>query len=216
MATILDKNVWAQELLKTLGNASPSANTIKFVQAWEIHESGSGASIGCDNNPLNTCQETIGSTPCNPGSGCVQSYDDTKNQYVGQGGGYREGLNATAQALNNGLYPSLLHALRFNDENNLGFNGGLIAPNVASDLSVWGTGQRTPINYTYVNAIVQLAGQASLPSGGDLGQVGPGGNPVAAIDWNRVAKAGIGTIVLLAGVSLLIKTLSPSVRGFVK
>lgn len=210
--SVNDKKVWAEELCKTLGNPNPSANTIQFVQAWEIQESGSGNVVGCENNPLNTCQETIGSKPCNAGHGCVQAYGDYANQYVGKGGGEAEGLHATAQALSNGLYPSLVHALRTNDENNLGFNGHTLAPNIASDLSVWSTGTRTPVNMAYVDAILKLAGEKNLPSGGDLGQVNPNANPLnsGAIDWNRIARAGIGTILLLVGMSLLIKTVTPA------
>ena len=209
MPSILDKNAWAQEFLKTIGNANPTPNLIKFVQAWEIQESGSGPSIGCDNNPLNTCQQTLASQTC---TGCVQRYIDAANQYVGQGGGYREGLLATRAALQDGNYPTLLHALVTNDEAHLGFNGGQLDPNIAGDLTMWSTGARTPLNTAYVNGVLNLAGQSSLPSGGDIGQVTPAGAlPAGAIDWQRVARAGIGTIMLLAGVSLLIKAVSPSV-----
>ena len=215
MPSILDKQAWAQEFLKQIGNQNPSQNTIKFVWAWEIHESGSGPIIGCSNNPLNTCQATLYSSKCGPG--CVQAYTDAGNQYVGTGGGEKEGLVATAIAINNGLYSSLLHALQTNDENDLGFNGHPIAPNIASDLSVWATGRSIPIDTAYVNAILSLAGQPNLPTGGDIGQVNAGANPFnsGGIDWNRVARAGIGTIMLLAGISLLLKAFTPSVKGLI-
>ncbi len=215
MPSILDKNAWAQELCKQLGNANPSANTVKFVQAWEIHESGSGPTIGCSNNPLNTCQETLGSKPCNPPH-CVQMYEDFANQYVGTGGGEKEGLVATALALNNGLYPSLLHALKTNDENNLGFNGHVIAPNIASDLSVWVSGRSIPIDWGYVNAILKLAGQATLPSGGDIGQVVPVGTTTGTSQtgpYSGMVRIGIGVLgllMMLAGATLMLKELTPA------
>src|SRR5579875_2707358 len=97
-----DKQEWALEFLKKLGNAKAQATSdktgggdtgltkvIKFVVAWENAESGGGLTIGCNHNPLNTCWVTPDSTPCNPGSGCVQEYS------AGNDFGYSEGLNAT-------------------------------------------------------------------------------------------------------------------------
>lgn len=219
MGTIIDKKAWAEELLKSLGNSNPSANTIKFVQAWAIHESGAGAVVTCDHNPLNTTQRGAGVDSVNCNSVGVQSFTNPST-------GYTDGLHATDAVLHNGLYPSLLHALSTNDENGLGFNGHSMAANIQSDLSVWATGQRTPINASYANAILQIAGEKNIPSGGDLGNVteaNPTINPGAALDQinsvfgqlsglfsnpTRIAKGVLGGVLILVGVILGIKQLT--------
>jgi len=211
VGTILDKKVWAEEFLKQgLGNLNPTSNTIHFVQAWEIHESGAGAVVGCDHNPLNCGWNWPGATQCNA---IVKKY-----------AAYLDGIRATAANLHNGLYPSLTHALATNDENNLGFNGHKMAANIAGDLEVWVSGNREG-HLDYVNAILALAGQPSLPSGGDVGQVTPAGvpdtNPLGSAgslldtlnslvnNPTRLAKGLIGIVLLLVGLALMIKQLVP-------
>lgn len=158
MGTILDKKVWAEEFLKQFGNANPSPALIKFVEAWEILESGTGPVVGCDHNPLNTTQDWPGATNCN--SVGVKKYAT-----------YQDGLQATAKVLTNGLYPSLSNALKTNDAGNLGMSGKAMAGNIVGDLSVWATGKRT--DATYAQKVAHIAGEPNLPSGGDLGQVKP-------------------------------------------
>lgn len=213
-----DKRAWAEEFLKTIGNPNPSPNTIKFVMAWEIAESGTSLDLGCRNNPLNTTQGGIGKTTnCN--SAGVKNYDDF-TYAVGTGGPEAQGLDATKTAISNGLYPSLLHALQTNDESNLGFNGHPMAGNIAGDLSVWSTGKRTR-NDNYLNNILKLAGQKSLPAGGDIGEVTPAPlipnitDPIAALSsafqvltspgtWVKIGVFLLALLVLIVGFLILI------------
>lgn len=212
----LDRRNWAIEFLKELGNPNPSENTIKFVMAWEIAESGTSLWPPCMNNPLNTTQGGIGkTTDCNKVG--VKNYNDF-TYAVGSGGPEKQGLDATKAAITNGLYPSLLHALQTNDENNLGFNGNPMAGNIAGDLSVWSTGKRTR-NDSYINNILKLAGQKSLPSIGDIGEVTPAPliptDPLAALSsafqvltspgtWIKVGVFLLALLLLIVGFLILV------------
>jgi hypothetical protein len=215
MPVILDKQIWAEELLKTMGNSNPSPNAIKFVQAWEIHESGSGASIGCDHNPLNIAGPPNGQPFCN----CLQSQGGSCVFGVlqfqqGNDNGYTEGLQATAQRLQAGNYPNVSTALLSNNETALGFTGHM-STEVQGDLSVWVSGKRSPIAIDYVNAILKLIGQPTLPAGGDIGQAkggsnsGPSANPLQQIG-DFLSNIGpwfsnpTRLIKLLAGVALIV------------
>lgn len=208
MGVIMNKQAWAEELLKTLGNPNPDPMTIKFVEAWEILESGPGPVVGADYNPLNTTEPWAGATSFNAVG--VKNYAS-----------YQDGLNATAAVLNNGLYPSLLNALKTGDSGNLGMGTAPMAPNIISDLSVWSTGMRVPVNSAYAQHIASIAGQANLPSGGSLGVVTPASvpNPVDALTavgtplatltssstWIRVGLFVGAVVAILIGGFVLMK-----------
>lgn len=135
---------WSVDLLKKLGNPNPTDNTIAFVGGWSRAEFGYSGPGQCTYNFLATTQPYGSAGNCNAAG--VKSY-----------GSYQDSLNATAQVLNNGRYPSLLHALKTNDENGLGFHNHSIAANVQGDLSVWSSGARLPVNASYINNIWQLS-----------------------------------------------------------
>lgn len=65
-----------------------------------------------------------------------------------------------------------------------------MAPNVAGDLSVWVHGTRSPVAASYINSILNLLGQKSLPSGGDIGTV----TPVGALPPTNTGPVQCGTL----------------------
>jgi hypothetical protein len=164
MSTTVDRRSYVIGVLSQLGNWSPSANTINFVLAWGAHESGNGA-LGCNYNLLNVAGQNQGEP-----NACGACNSIPVNHYCS----LADGIRATALRLQSGLYSSIAHALATNDENNLGFNGHPIANNVAGDLSVWVSGRRSPIAWSYVDAILLIAGQPisgqSASSKGSVGQ----------------------------------------------
>lgn len=134
---------FCKDVLKALGNANPTANTLNFMLGWSLEESGHDLSHSAAYNLWNTTQRASGSTSFN--SVGVQNYTS-----------YAQGIQATVQTLNNGLYPSLITALRTNNTVALGF-GSTMSGGVQGDLSVWVSGKRSPIAISYINAISTLS-----------------------------------------------------------
>lgn len=158
------------------GGYNSSQNIINFMISWGHHEGGSQTNDATF-NPLNTMQTEPGSTQAAGLLPGIQSYPDGTT-----------GIKATVDALKNGNYPSLVHALSIGDENNLGFNGHPMAANIAGDLSVWVSGKRTPLAQSYILAIMAGAGiPGAYITGGNAS--GPGsGTPQSTIDeWANVS-----------------------------
>lgn len=214
MAT-LTMGEWSRAFCRTLGNMAPSDLIVSFIVAWGRKEGGGGSSVvgstnNCNGNMLNTCQVMAGSVHCSSvgPSICVQSYRNVN-----------DGIFANAQALKNGRYPSLLHALETNDENSLGFHGHKMAGNIAGDLSVWVSGSRTA-NLGYAAQVATMAnaqGPDTSKGTGDSNVPGSS-NSSNPLDWIaslfggptlgwiqnpiRIVKLVVG--VLLIGVSLFL------------
>jgi cell wall-associated NlpC family hydrolase len=116
-ATIALKPAWTTDVLAGLGNESPTANTVAFLEAWARAENTQAAF-----NPLATTQGAEGSTmfnclnpACTVG---VRNYPD-----------YATGVRATVETLTNGFYPRTLAGLVSNQ------------PTVDDgEMGVWGTG----------------------------------------------------------------------------
>lgn len=217
---------WSRAFCRTLGNMAPSDLIVSFIVAWGRKEGGGGSSIvgstnRCNGNMLNTCQLMAGSVHCSSVSsgGCVQSYRNVN-----------DGIMANALALKNGRYPSLLHALETNDENNLGFHGHKMAHNIAGDLSVWVSGSRTA-NLGYAASVAAMANAQGPDTSKDTTTGGNGNMPNTGtpLDWItnllgsgtiswinnpiRIVKLVVG--VLLIGVSLFL-LITPDPVGSVK
>ncbi len=148
---------FSRAVLARLGSSNPSPEVVQFMMGWSIEESGHDLSHMASYNLWNTTLPMPGSTIFN--SVGVQNYVSED-----------QGATANADTLNNGLYPSLIQALRTNDACALGFNGCNISPDVASDLSVWVNGTRNGAP-DYVNAIHELSGISAISAANDvLGQ----------------------------------------------
>jgi hypothetical protein len=113
---------WAADLLKAIGDSTPSHDTIYWVVGWTDFETRS-ASGGAAYNLLNTTQLMPGSWDFNRAG--VQNFTS-----------YSQGIQANAICLENGYYPTLLAALRANDLTTLGSPPA----SIQSELSTWGTG----------------------------------------------------------------------------
>lgn len=135
---------FCRDLLKAIGNSCPTSETLNFVMAWSIEESGHSLARMAAYNLWNTTLELPGSTKYNFAN--VQNYVS-----------YQQGIEANAHVLQNGLYPSLLHALQGNDDHALGLAGTTMSAGVQGDLSVWVHGQRDPLATSYINTILWLA-----------------------------------------------------------
>lgn len=131
---------------------------------WSIEESGHDLSHMASYNLWNTTLPLPGSTVFNFAN--VQNYTS-----------YNQGVTANASTIRNGLYPSLLRALQTNDCASLGVTG-VMSPGVASDLSVWVSGQRTPTRTDYTGVIIAVARQpgnaANDTAAGNASTVTPG------------------------------------------
>ncbi len=119
---------WAllAEKLGIAGGRARAAFT-SFVSNWQPHEGGWTAN-NATYNPLNTSHVIGESNPIN--SYNIQAYPDIAT-----------GVEATAQTLNNGLYPNLMNALVSGDYS--------AAVPIQGDINTWVTGNRyTPAPYT--------------------------------------------------------------------
>jgi hypothetical protein len=137
---------FCSDLAKALGNSNPSSQIMAFLIGWSVEESGHSPRAGY--NLWNTTLKLPGSTTFN--SAGVQSYAT-----------YGDGIRANAQTLNNGLYPSLVEALRTNNAAALGMGGSAMSSGVAGDLSVWVSGSRSPIQGSYISNILTLSRNAA-------------------------------------------------------
>lgn len=128
------------------GIVGPSQPIMNFMISWGHNEGGSQTNA-CHFNVLNTMQDETGATQCPGTLPGIKVYPDNPT-----------GLKATVDALNNGRYGALVHALTTNDEGNLGLTHGLpMAANIAADLSVWVSGS-SALKEDYVLNILQNAG----------------------------------------------------------
>lgn len=146
-----------------------------FMIGWAQAEGG-GITNGAAFNPLNTERTETGSVNFSTGkagSG-VQAYPDVNT-----------GIKATVDALGNGLYGALVHALSTGDLTGLGFTARgapsfshMMSRNIASELSTWGGhgGSLDNAGQQYVLGIMHLAGipnpsiEGGTTSGGQAGQ----------------------------------------------
>lgn len=202
----------------TLG-AGPSQNIRNFMLAW-AHVEGGSQTNACSFNILNTMQDEEGASQCSGTIPGIKAYPDAET-----------GEKAQVDALQNGNYKSLLHALVTNDETNLGFTrrngpsfGHVMAGNIAGDLSVWVSGKRAPLAQHYILSIMQSAGisSAEIEGGTTTGGsavsqdqidkwastvIGTGttGDSGPSISGAEIVKIGGGSLMVLAGVALGIK-----------
>jgi hypothetical protein len=198
---------WAISLLQALGNPGGGTDrTRAFVVGWATAEGGATHN-NCQYNFLNTTQPYGGSTQCSSVQGIpVQSYNSVDDS-----------IAATAMTIKNGLYPSLSRALETSDDTALGMTGQPISPGVAGDLTVWATGKRTPIDTHYINNILSAAANGdnavkTVPVGNPDQQQAQGiANQLGNTSLNLpvIAKGAIGFIMILAGLALLIKAITP-------
>ena len=154
-------------LLNLAGNFSytPSLNITNFMISWTHLVNGS-FSNACAFNLLNTTQDEAGATQCSNGLPGVKSYPDAAT-----------GLKAMVDAISDGHYPNIKHALTTNDENNLGFNGHPMANDIAQELSFWATGKRTPLAQNYILKIMAGAGISNAQIQGGTANGGPANGP---------------------------------------
>ncbi len=139
-------------VLGSLGNKNPSKNTLRFLAGWKNAESGKATTGTADFNPLNTTQEWANSTfflclQKNADGSCAFGVRNYANLF--------DGMAATVYVLTYAnRYPSLVAALKNNDEAALGFPNGTPSPGVLSDLRTWVHGPASSANISgYVQNI---------------------------------------------------------------
>lgn len=124
MADTYTREDWARALLQALGNSNPTRDDVNFVINWTTQE---------DNqtqpgfNLLNTTQPLNGSTGTGT-QGNIQVYRS-----------FADGIQATAQTIENGNYPILWADLKDNNTQDL-FAG---SSEVQKEMGVWGTGWKS-------------------------------------------------------------------------
>jgi len=211
-----DMHAWSLGLLGVLGNAQPSTNTVKFVIGWGNAEAGGAATNQqcnqCDYNMLNM-SAIKGQEPAGVTGFCVML---SANAGICKFDSVHDAFVANGTLIKNG-YPSLYAALKGNNETALGFKGTM-SSGVAADLAKWSGNAPN-----YAQNILASAGVANLNiSQGGENSVTPPGTPAsdttdttAGIDWYRVGRGAIGAVMLLAGLSLMIKAVAPNVASTV-
>lgn len=114
---------WAIAVLAALGNEQPSAETIRYLEAWHRAEGGTASY-----NWLNSTQRADGATDYN--SVGVKNYPS-----------YESGVQATSETLTNGFYPRTLTGLVSNqpivddaEMGTWGTGGGAIRAQLADDM----------------------------------------------------------------------------------
>lgn len=161
--------------------AGPSAKIVDFMISWAHHEGGSQTN-SCAFNVLNTMQAEPGSVQCSGTLPGIQSYPDPAT-----------GEKAQVDALQNGRYPSLLHALTTNDEGNLGFSAPFtMASDIAGDLTMWVSGKRSPVATSYILAIMSGAGISNAAVSGGNANGGAGASQATIDGWGATV-IGQGT-----------------------
>lgn len=104
-APVNDREQFAADLLASLGNGQPTAETVAFVVEWTIAEDGSGGALG-RNNPLNT-------TIC--GHNWTGAINGDGACGVGGYGSYQDGIAATRDTLLQQNFSAITAALQAND-----------------------------------------------------------------------------------------------------
>lgn len=178
-SAVWTRQQWATTFLKAHGNIQPSALTVQFVVGWGTHEGSGGklvqgATNTCDGNMLATCQDYPGDYSCNLPY-CVKGYRSNS-----------DGVVANVQALQfPGRYPTLVDALRFNDEKALGYHGSPMNDGIVGDLSMWVSGSRTK-RPDYAAAVASAAGAKAGSSAG-------GSSSTSTSKKNGSAQGGTST-----------------------
>lgn len=121
-----DQEFWSQVLLDM--GAPVTTSNIEALQAWSEREGGGGAW-----NPLNTTRPAPGSTNLAGNSAHVQNYPSLS-----------VGAQATADSLNNGLYPSIVAAFKTGSAFNALVSGGK-GP-IGAQLRKWSGGAYNNVN----------------------------------------------------------------------
>lgn len=119
--TISNSQQWAAAIEQAGGYPQTQSNT-QFLEAWAQAEGGQWENSAAY-NPINTTQQTAGSTGSINSVG-VQSYNS-----------WDSGIAATLQTLNNGYYNNITSALASGNATQQAQAG-----NLNSDLGTWGTG----------------------------------------------------------------------------
>ena len=114
------------DVLTAIGNSAPSQQVIGWMVAWSLAETGhpTASYQGAAYNLLNTTQPATGATNFN--SIGVKNYTS-----------YAQGIQASAQTLQNGNYGALLAALQKNDTVALGFGAASPSSGVLANLHTW-------------------------------------------------------------------------------
>lgn len=183
---------WATSLLEAIGNILPREEVLRFVIGWTVEET---RPPGARFNLLNTTEPWPGATNYNKVG--VKNYRT-----------YNDGIGANAKVLDNGLYPDLFRALRFNDASALGMNGSRSpSAGVRADLSIWVSGRPNR------NIDGYLAG---IYSNGDKGQqvftvsdTGGGGGGTVGGGESGKDTASAEIAALLAGIDKAMQVTNP-------
>jgi len=178
---------FCRDLLAAIGNVNPAQGTIDFMIGWSVEESGHSLSNMASYNLWNTTLPMPGSTTYNFAN--VQNYTS-----------YQEGILANSLTLRNGLYPSLVRALQMNDTNALGMTGNM-APAIAGDLSVWVSGQRSPIAQGYIDTTLAVARNPGNAANDEAPGNGPGGVPTSGATYTVQPGDTLSGIAARFGIS---------------
>lgn len=201
---------WSTDVLRALGNANPSPELVSWFVGWTDYETAPGQTAAY--NLLNTTLPEPGATNYNAVG--VKNYTS-----------YSQGVQATADTLRGGYYPTLLADLQSNNLSDLTGN-----PGVSQQIGTWGThktgaqiqavagqgaadsyggtampinspaasqGQQPPMNWwdCLVNPAACIGQQAN-----QAGQAIT--SPIASVNW---ADVGIrGGLILLGGLLVLV------------
>lgn len=156
------------------GSQSFPQEVHNFMIGWAQQEGG-GITNSAKFNPLNTKRVETGSVDAGHG---IQAYPDDGT-----------GITATKDALLNGLYPNLVHALSTGDLQGLGFqarnNAHAMSSNIASELMIWNYGSSNLLNAddeNYILNIMQLSGISNASIIGGNIESNKSGQSQAGID----------------------------------
>lgn len=164
----------AQGVLRALGATATQTN-MNLLIAWMGEENGWQATFAWK-NPMNTTLDMPGATSMN-GAG-VKAYPT-----------WAEGFEATAKTLNNGLYPTLLSALKNSDANSFFSAEG------KKELETWSGGDTS-----YDNTIYTIYSElAPVPSAYLTAHAATSGETVPG--WMQDLQKGASTLGDLLGLN---------------
>lgn len=233
----LTQREWSIAFEVQIGGQAALDVSTRFIEGWCKKEGGGGSPVAgstnaCAYNCLNTEQKWGKSTPCSSTSS-HKCNDGSNTCGVQSFANVRDALVATAIVLDNSQYPHLFRALQTGDGKSLGMEqGSTMTSDIVTELGIW-AGHRGDAAASTQYAKDVLKAASTVNDIGVWNQIVGGvadiGNAVASAtgvaqattffttingllaDPTRIVKGLIGIVLLLVGLALLIKQLTPGI-----
>ena len=222
VATAFDMTLFAGGICNNLGNSAspPDDGLLRFLIAWGRAEGGGTDNGGwtqsnsCTYNMFNMAGWTTNLPKGVTGQCNVLSSKSGATFGVLCFDSLFDAVTANSNLIA-ASYPSLAAAIKADNPAPFAMPSGTVAqidPGVSADLQTWVSG--SPTGYPkYVANILSIAQSMSSAVVGNTTPGTPVSTATSSIDWYRIARGALGAIILLTGLSLFIKSMTPPQVG---